>query len=99
MDTEHQTDSRERHVVLELKRERIRQGLSATKLAQRIGVSRSGVCHIEGNRCRPTLAMLLRMADGLGVLLKDYLDFTHGKRQNASHGTQANQTHQNAQEA
>lgn len=69
-----QTDPRERKLVLALQREREKQGISATRLAAKIKVSRSGVCHIEGDRSRPTLAMLLKMADGLGVRLKDLMD-------------------------
>lgn len=64
----------ERKTVLALRKERRRQRLSATKLAEITGVSRSGICHIEADRSRPTFAMLLKIAEGLGVKLKDFMD-------------------------
>lgn len=67
MAPECQADPRERKLVLFLKAERIRQGISATGLAARVGMSKSGILHIEQNRCCPTLAALLRISDGLGI--------------------------------
>lgn len=60
-----QIDPRERKLVLWLRDQRLKQGISATKLAAKIGMSRSAVTHIEANRCRPTLATLLKITDGL----------------------------------
>lgn len=64
-----QVDPRERKLVLLLKEERLRQGISATRLAARVGLSRSGLLHIEQNRCCPTLSALLKISDGLGMSL------------------------------
>jgi transcriptional regulator with XRE-family HTH domain len=69
-----QTDPRERKLVEALAAERRRQGISETRFAKMIGASRSGICHIEAGRSHPTLLMLLRMTDGLGVKLRNYLD-------------------------
>jgi transcriptional regulator with XRE-family HTH domain len=60
-----QVDKRERNLVLWLQKQRVRQGISATQLAARIGMSRAAITHIEANRCRPTLATLLKISDGL----------------------------------
>ena len=68
-----QLDPVERQVVLLLKRERLRQGLSCTQLALNVGVSRTTITHLEANEARPTLWVLLKLAGGLGVDLADYL--------------------------
>jgi len=68
-----QLDPVERAVVLLLKEERLRQGLSATRLAAQIGVSRTTVTHLETDDARPTLWVLLKVAAGLGVELNDLL--------------------------
>ena len=62
-----QIDPRERKLVVWLKEQRLKQGISATKLAAKIGMSRAAVTHIEANRCRPTLATLLKISDGLNL--------------------------------
>jgi transcriptional regulator with XRE-family HTH domain len=65
--SESQIDRRERNLVLWLQKQRLRQGLSAAKLAEKIGMSRASITHIEANRCRPTLATLLKISDGLNI--------------------------------
>ncbi|WP_408004355.1 helix-turn-helix transcriptional regulator [Prosthecobacter dejongeii] len=65
-----QSDPLERQVVLALKAERERQGISANALAQQIGVSRAAITHIEADRSRPTLWLVIRIAQGLGLSLK-----------------------------
>jgi transcriptional regulator with XRE-family HTH domain len=60
-----QIDPRERNLVLWLQKQRLRQGISAAQLAAKIGMSRAAITHIEANRCRPTLATLLKISDGL----------------------------------
>lgn len=62
-----QTDPHERAIVLALKAERERQGISANQLAAQIGVSRAAITHIEADRSRPTLWLLIKIADGLGM--------------------------------
>jgi transcriptional regulator with XRE-family HTH domain len=59
--------------VLWLKAQRLKQGVSATALAARVGLSRSAITHIEANRSRPTLATLLKISDGLGLKPKNWL--------------------------
>jgi DNA-binding XRE family transcriptional regulator len=68
-----QTDNRERHLILKLKQERLRQGLSADKLAAAVGISRTTITNLEANDARPTLWVLLKLCDGLKVNLKDLL--------------------------
>jgi len=71
-----QSDPLERQIVLALKAERERQGISANALAQQIGVSRAAITHLEADRSRPTLWMVIRIAQGLGLTLK----FTRKKK-------------------
>ena len=53
--------------MLAIKRERLKQGVSATKLAALVGLSRSGVTHMEAGRTRPTFWALLALMRGLGL--------------------------------
>lgn len=69
-----QLDPRERFVVLALKKERERQGISATQLARRIGIGRNTIPNLERDEARPTLWVMLKIADGLNVKLGDYLN-------------------------
>lgn len=68
-----QLDPRERRLVLALKEERERQHLSAAQLARQIGISRTTITNLEADDARPTLWVLLKVADGLGVGLRDLL--------------------------
>jgi DNA-binding XRE family transcriptional regulator len=74
MDSPSQLDERERAVVLKLKELRERQKISATALAAKIKVDRSTITHMEANRTRPTLWLLLKIADGLDLKLSDVLE-------------------------
>lgn len=58
--------------MLWLQSQRIKQGLSAAQLAKKAGLSRACVTHIEANRCRPTLATLLKISDGLGLRTENW---------------------------
>lgn len=69
MKHEVQTDPRERAIVLRLRQERLRRGISATKLANQIGIDRSTINYMESNRIRPGIWVLLKIADGLGLTL------------------------------
>lgn len=66
-----QFDPRERRLILLLKAERERQGLSANKLAAKIGISRTTITHLESDDASPTYWVLLKIADGLGLKLGD----------------------------
>ena len=69
-----QTDPVERATVLILKRERLKQGLSAAQLAANIGVSRAAITHIEADRSRPSFWIMLKMAQGLRILLESVVE-------------------------
>ena len=66
-----QTDPRERAIVLFLRDERIRQGISATALAAKIGIDRSTINRMEDGAFRPGLWVILKLCDGLGLNLGD----------------------------
>jgi transcriptional regulator with XRE-family HTH domain len=68
-----QIDPRERKVVLLLKAEREKQGVSAVKLAAKAKIARTTVTNLDCDDARPTLWVLLKIADGLGVDLADVL--------------------------
>jgi predicted transcriptional regulator len=86
-----QIDPTEKQLVLLLRDERLRQQVSATSLASTIRVSRTTITHIENDESRPTLWVLLRIAEGLGVNLADYLDQALEKRQKAKLGYSAHE--------
>lgn len=56
-----------RHVADSLRRIRKTRGLSLDQLAAVSGVSRAALSQIEGSRTNPTLAVLWKIAVGLGV--------------------------------
>jgi transcriptional regulator with XRE-family HTH domain len=56
-----------------LRDERKKQEISAAKLAAKLGISRSTITHIDNDRTRPTLWVLLKIADGLGMKLSECL--------------------------
>lgn len=68
-----QLDPRERRIILLLKAERQRQGVSTNKLASQIGISRTTITNLDCDDARPTLWVLLKMADGLGLDLSECL--------------------------
>lgn len=61
----------ERKLVLLLKGERQRQGVSANQLAARIGIDRSTITRLESDMARPTLWVLIEICRGLGLTLSD----------------------------
>lgn len=73
MNRQAQLDYRERNLVLALKKERQRQGVSAARLAHKIGIGRNTIPNLERDEARPTLWVLLKMADGLKMNLATYL--------------------------
>ena len=74
MEPPSQIDPRERSIILALKKERERQGISAAELARTIGVGRNTIPNLERNEARPTLWVILKMCDGLKVSLRNLLD-------------------------
>ena len=54
-------------VAKQLKRERVRRGLSMTTLAKRAGLSQQMVSYVERGMRNPTLDTLLRMATVLNL--------------------------------
>ncbi len=66
-----QSDPRERAMVLYLRDERVRQGISATALAAKIGIDRSTINRMESDAFRPGLWVIMRICDGLGVSFVD----------------------------
>lgn len=60
--------------MLLLREERMRQGISANQLATNIGIDRTTITHLESDTGRPTLWVLLKISQGLGVKLGDILN-------------------------
>lgn len=63
----------ERKLVLILKEERVRQGVSANQLASKIGIDRSTITRLESDIARPTLWVAMEICSGLGLRLSDVL--------------------------
>lgn len=74
MENPSQIDPRERAIVLALKAERERQGISAAQLARDIKIGRNTIPNLERDEARPTLWVVLKMCDGLNLHLKDLLE-------------------------
>jgi DNA-binding XRE family transcriptional regulator len=74
MEPPSQHDPNERAIVLRLKEIRTEKGISANALAAKIKVDRSTITHMEADRTRPTLWLLLKIADGLDVRLSKVLE-------------------------
>lgn len=68
-----QIDPRERQLVLLLKSECQRQGVSANKLAAQMKISRTTITNLFADDARPTLWVLLKLCDGLGLKLHQML--------------------------
>lgn len=67
-----------RHVAESLRHHRKTQQLSMDELAQRSGVSRAALSQIEGARTNPTLAVLWKIAVGLGMPFQQLLGASAG---------------------
>ena len=68
-----QLDPRERKLVLLLKEEREKQGISARALSEKVGLSRNTLTNLDRDDARPTLWVLLKVADGLQMNLTEAL--------------------------
>jgi len=73
MEPPSQIDPNERAIVLRLKDLRTKKGISANALAAKIKVDRSTITHMEADRTRPTLWLLLKIAKGLEVQLSEVI--------------------------
>jgi transcriptional regulator with XRE-family HTH domain len=74
MDTHDYTSHRYIYAC-ELRRLRELQGLSKSKFALMVGVSRRYLIKLESAQASPTLEMMERIAAGLGVSVRDMVDF------------------------
>ena len=59
-------------IVLKLRQERLRQGITQYKLAQETGMNKSSVLYIENLTQKPSLYTIIMIADYLGVDLSEY---------------------------
>ena len=57
-----------------LRDERVNQGISQQRLAEMVGISRTGLRHIEALEASPTLYNVLRISRALGVDISGALD-------------------------
>ena len=60
-------------VILKLKEERIKQGISQYRIAQDTGMSKSSILYIENLTQRPTLYTVILLANYLKIDLKKIL--------------------------
>ena len=63
----------EKTVIQRLRDERLKQGLSYEQLAAKTGLHRTGISMIERGERRPLLVNVIRIAEALGVGLRDLL--------------------------
>ncbi len=61
-----------------IREHRVRAGLTQAELAQRAGIGRPHLNHIEGGRKNPTVVVLVHLAQGLGVSPGELLTPTPG---------------------
>lgn len=72
--------------ALELKRLRTEQGFSQSRFAEMVGVSRRYLIKLEAAQASPTLDMMERIAAGLGVRVRDMVDFPTMERHALGNG-------------
>ena len=56
-----------RDIVAQLTAARLRAGMTQAELARRIGTQRSNICRLESGAQNPTLDLLLRVSEALGM--------------------------------
>lgn len=61
------------NVVRQLKELRLKKGFSHETLAQRTGVSRPAISHIESGKRKPSLFLILKLAHALDVELSSLM--------------------------
>lgn len=69
------TDERRKRVGVRVKALREQQGLSQRKLALMIGSNQTHIWQIENGNVNVGLDLLCRLADALGVNVRDLIDF------------------------
>ena len=62
-------------VILKIRRERLRQGLSQYRVAKDTGMSKSSLLYIENLTQRPTLDTVILLATYLKMDLRDLFSF------------------------
>ncbi len=67
MDNPSQIDPLERRIVLILKQEREKRGISAAQLARSIGIGRNTIPNLERDEARPTLWVIIKVCEGLNL--------------------------------
>lgn len=65
----------------------VQQGLTASALAEIIGVQRSGMSHIFSGRNKPSLDMLIKITDAFPDITLDWLVFGQENRSRSSDAT------------
>jgi transcriptional regulator with XRE-family HTH domain len=66
--------------MLLLRHWRERRGYSVRELAKRAGVGYVSIVRIENGHTSPTVAMLEKLAKGLGIGVRDFFQPTKGRR-------------------
>ncbi len=69
------TTQRDYRVGRRIQRIRKSKGLSQEQLAEKVGVSTTWIGYLETGYRRPNLKMIYRIADALGVKVKDIFPF------------------------
>ncbi len=63
------------HAVSRMRQLRMELGLSHEKIANRAGITRPAVSHIESGKRKPSLAMAVKLAYALDVELSEILKY------------------------
>ena len=81
-----QLEQIEEAVIKRLREVRVAAGMSQAALAQKAGISRPTVGHTENKRTRPTLWVLLSLAEALDLELPDLIsDAMRAVRESPEH--------------
>ena len=78
----------------ELKRLRTEQNLSQSRFSVMVGISRRHLIKLEAGQASPTLEMMERLAAGLGVAVRDMVDFEAIGRRVATESAGAATSHE-----
>lgn len=65
-------DAEAMRVILWLKEERLKRGISSAKLAKKIGIARATISHMEAGTHWPAVNVLFRVSRGLGLSPGDW---------------------------
>lgn len=61
-------------IVQRMKKLRLEMGLSHNELANKAGITRAAISHIENGKRNPSLIMTLKLAHALGIQLSELLE-------------------------